>query len=311
MVFLGRRGGLDSAEAGEEEFGVGAGVLEIADEDFHGLGGGEFRELAAEKKDALVFVGVEEEFVAAGSGFDDLNGWKNPHFGDGAVEVQLHVAGAFKLFEDEVVHAAFGFDKGGAEDGEAAAFFGVAGGSKKFAGLGEGLGIDAAAHGATFAGLEVVVGAGHAGDGVEEDDDIASEFDEALGTVGDAFADLDMAGHGFVKCGCVDFTIEGSPHVGDFLRALVDEEENEGGLGMVDADAAGEGLEKNRLSSSGRRGDETSLAHTQRSDEIHGARREFRVPWRFQEDAAVGKKRREFVELQRGLPLAGGYVFDG
>ena len=33
---------LDSAEAGEEEFGVGAGVLEVVDEDFHGLGGGKF-----------------------------------------------------------------------------------------------------------------------------------------------------------------------------------------------------------------------------------------------------------------------------
>lgn len=183
-------------------------MLEVADEDFHGLGGGEFRELAAEEEDALVFVGVEEEFVAAGAGFDDLDGWKDPHFGDGAIEVQLHVAGAFELLEDEVVHAAFGFDEGGAEDGEAAAFFGVAGGSKEFARFSEGLGIDAAAHGATFSGLEIVVGAGHAGDGVEEDDDIASEFDKALGAVGDAFADLDMPGHRFIECGGVDFAIE-------------------------------------------------------------------------------------------------------
>ena len=183
-------------------------MLEVADEDFHGLGGGEFGELAAEVEDALVFVGVEEEFVAAGAGFDDLDGWEYPHFGDGAIEVQLHVAGAFELFKDEVVHAAFGFDEGCAEDGEAAAFFGVAGGSEEFAGLGEGLGIHAAAHGAAFAGLEVVVGAGHAGDGVEEDDDITAEFDEALGAVGYALANLHMAGHGFIECGCVDFAIE-------------------------------------------------------------------------------------------------------
>jgi hypothetical protein len=93
-------------------------------------------------------------------------------------------------------------------------------------------------------------------------------------------------------------------------KALIDQQKNEGGLGMVDADAAGEGLEKNRLSSAGRGGDEASLAHTQRSDEIDGARCEFGVPWCFQKDAAVGEKRCEFVELQRGLPLAGGNVFD-
>ena len=208
MVFFGEeKAVLDSAEAGEEEFGVGAGVLEVADKDFHGLCGGEFGELAAEEEDALVFVGVKKEFVATGAGFDDLNGWKDPHFGNGAIEVKLHVAGAFELLEDEVIHTALGFDEGGAEDGEAAAFFGIAGGSEEFAGFGESLGIDAAAHGAAFSGLEIVVGAGHAGDGIEEDDDITSEFDEALGAVGDAFADLNMAGHGFIECGCVDFAI--------------------------------------------------------------------------------------------------------
>ena len=80
---------------------------------------------------------------------------------------------------------------------------------------------------------------------------------------------------------------------------------------MVDADAAGEGLEKNCLSSAWRGGDEASLAHTQRSDEIDGACCEFGVPWCFQKDAAVRKERCEFVELKRGLPLAGGDFFDG
>jgi len=286
-------------------------VLEVADKDFHGLGGGEFGELAAEEEDALVFVGVKKEFVATGAGFDDLNGWKDPHFGNGAIEVKLHVAGAFELFKYEVIHTALGFDEGGAEDGEATAFFGIAGGSEEFAGFGESLGIDAATHGAAFSGLEIVVGAGHAGDGIEEDDDITSEFNEALGAVGDAFADLDMAGHGFIECGSVDFAIEGPPHVSDLLRALVDEEQDEGGLGMVDADAAGKGLEKNRLSGPGRGSDETSLAHAEWGDEIHGARGEFRVPWCFQKDAPVRKERCEFVELKRGLPLAGGDFFDG
>ena len=79
---------------------------------------------------------------------------------------------------------------------------------------------------------------------------------------------------------------------------------------MVDADATGEGLKKNRLSGTGRGCDKSALAHAERSDEIDGARGEFGIPRCFQEDAAIGKKRGEFVELQRGLPLAGGDVFN-
>ena len=67
MILLPIPPNLDAAEAGEEEFGVGAGVLEIGDKDFHGLGSGEFRELAPEEHDTLVFVGMEEEFIAAGA----------------------------------------------------------------------------------------------------------------------------------------------------------------------------------------------------------------------------------------------------
>lgn len=55
-----RTGKSHAAQAGEEEFGVGAGVLKVANEDFHRLGGGQFGKLAANQKDALVLVRVEQ-----------------------------------------------------------------------------------------------------------------------------------------------------------------------------------------------------------------------------------------------------------
>ncbi len=51
---------LDPAKAGEEEFGVGLGVLEVGDEDFHGFRGGELGELTSELGHAFLLVRVEE-----------------------------------------------------------------------------------------------------------------------------------------------------------------------------------------------------------------------------------------------------------
>jgi len=51
---------LDPAKAGEEEFGVGLGVLEVGDEDFHGFRCGELGELTSELGHALLLVRVEE-----------------------------------------------------------------------------------------------------------------------------------------------------------------------------------------------------------------------------------------------------------
>ena len=61
-----------------------------------------------------------------------------------AVEVQLHVAGAFEFFEDQFVHPAAGFGQRGGENGQAAAFFDVACASKKFLWLDQRLGFDPA-----------------------------------------------------------------------------------------------------------------------------------------------------------------------
>ena len=267
--------------------------------------------MAAEEEDALVFVGVQKEFVAASAGFDDLDGWKDPHFGDGAVEVELHVAGAFELLEDEVVHAAFGFDEGGAEDGEAAAFFGVACGSKEFAGLGERFGIDAAAHRAPLARLEIVVSSSHAGDGIEENDDVASEFDKPLGPVGNALADLNMAGHRLIKSGRVNLAIECAAHIGDLLWALVHKKKYKGCFGMIDANTSGECLEENCFSCAGGSSDESTLTHPERGYEIYSARCNLGITGSFQKDTAIWKKRCQFVKLQGRLPLGRGNVLDG
>ena len=48
-----------------------------------------------------------------------------------AVEHEFHVAGAFELFENHLVHAAAGFDERGGDHRERAAVVDIAGGAEK------------------------------------------------------------------------------------------------------------------------------------------------------------------------------------
>ena len=110
--------------------------------------GREGGELAAEDIDALELLRVVEQLVAAGGGGEEVDGGKDALVGEAAVEVQLHIAGALVFLEDQVVHAAVRLDERGGEDGEAAAFLGIARGAEEFLRLDQRLGIDAAGHGA-------------------------------------------------------------------------------------------------------------------------------------------------------------------
>ncbi len=85
-----------------------------------------------------------EEVVFTGAGFLDVDGWVDSAFDEFAVELDFEVTGAFEFLEDDLVHAAIGFDEGGGEDGEGAAFFDFAGGAEEFADLLESGVVDAA-----------------------------------------------------------------------------------------------------------------------------------------------------------------------
>ncbi len=106
---------------------------------------------------------------------------KDALLGNRAVQMHLHVASALELLEDQVIHPALGFDERRCHDGKASAFLDVASRAEEFPRPCERLGIDAAAHDAAFVWLEIVVASGHSRDGIEQDDDIFSQFDETFG----------------------------------------------------------------------------------------------------------------------------------
>jgi len=293
-----------------EEFLVVAGFGQLVGEEFHGFDGRQGVEDAAENPGALeVFLGDEQLFLA-GAGALDVDGGEDALVDQLAVEDDFHVAGALELFEDDFVHAGASIDEGGGDDGERAAFFDVAGCAEEALGALQGVGVDAAGEDFAAGRDDGVVGAGEAGDGIEQDDDVALVLDEALGLFDDHLGDLDMAGGGLVEGGGDDFTFYGALHVGDFFRALVDEEDDEDYFRMVGGDGVGDGLEEHGLAGARRSYDEAALAFADGGEQVHDAAGGVLADG-LHLDAFLGVERGEIVEEDFVAGLFGGLEVDG
>src|SRR6185437_13787171 len=112
---------------GCEEIGVALGLEQAVAEQLHGLGDRERVQHLAQHPDAVEVVLGDEQLFLAGARALDVNGGEDALVHQLAVEDDLHVAGAFELFEDDLVHAAAGLDQRGGDDGERTALFDVAG----------------------------------------------------------------------------------------------------------------------------------------------------------------------------------------
>lgn len=73
---------------------------------------------AADEVDFLELEGVEKKLLAASAALEDVDSGVDVHLRDAAVEDELHVAGAFELLEDEVIHAAVGLYQSRSQDSE-------------------------------------------------------------------------------------------------------------------------------------------------------------------------------------------------
>src|SRR5262249_49701960 len=124
---------------------------------------------------------------------------------------------------DDVVHAAAGVDQRCGDDGERATFFNVSSGCKEAARPLQSIRINTA--GENFARWRGngVVGASKTRDGVEQHNDVALVFDQALRFFKNHFGNLDVALRCFVEGGTDDFALDGALHVRDFFGTLVNE----------------------------------------------------------------------------------------
>ena len=171
-----RRGVLDQVD----ELIVRLELVELRRELLHRIDVMHRGQRAAEHRDRVQRVRRQQLFLAARARLLDVDRRPDAAVGQLAVEHQLHVAGAFELLKDQVVHAAAGVDQRGADDGQRAAFFERAGRGEQLLGNVHRLDVDAAAHRAAGVADPLVERAGQAGDRIEQHEHVLAHFGQAL-----------------------------------------------------------------------------------------------------------------------------------
>ena len=181
----------------------------------------------AQDPDLLQQVRLDQQILAAGAGAVDVDRRVDALLGDAAVQVHFGVAGALELLVDHLVHLAAGVDQRGGDDGQRAAFLDVARGAEETLRAMQRVGVDAAGQHLAGARHDDVVGAGEAGDRVEQDHHVLLVLDQALGALDHHLGDLHVARGGLVEGRGDHFAAHGALHVGDFFRALVDQQHDQ------------------------------------------------------------------------------------
>src|ERR1700693_6545090 len=89
-----------------EEFGVGFGFSEAAQQQLHGFDGGQWTEHFAQHPNAAEFVWWKQDFILTSAGALNIDRREDALIREAAVKIDFHIAGGFELFEDYVIHAA-------------------------------------------------------------------------------------------------------------------------------------------------------------------------------------------------------------
>ena len=246
---------------------------------------------------------VQQKLLTPRAGALDIDRRIDAPFGQFAVEMQLHVASALELLVDHIVHAAAGIDQAGADDGQAATALDVAGGAEEPLGRIQGDRIHAAGQRAPAGRHGQVVGARQAGDGVEQDGDIAASLDQALGPLQRHLGHLGVIFDRLIERRRDDLPFNRAAHVGHLFRPLADQTDHEVHIRVVGGDAVGDRLQEHGLAGFRRRDDQPALTPSDRRDEVQQARRQ-NIGRRLEINEFKREDRRQSVE-RRTLP---GYV---
>ena len=265
---------------------------------------------AADEIDLFQLPRLQEQFFAARAGEKNIHRRINALIADLAIEHQLHVSGAFELLEDQLVHAAAGFDQCRRDDGERAGFFGVARRRENLSRSFHRARIDTAAHGAAAAAHRIVKCARRARDRVEQDKNMLARFDQTFGALDRELRDARVALDIAVVRARHDFGLgTGAPEIGHFFRPFIDQKNDQIHLRMILRHRVGDVMQQRRLARARRRDDQTALAHAERRHQIHDARG-VTIRHRLELDPLVRIDRRQFFERPQALIFGRLFVID-
>src|SRR6266508_3139501 len=259
---------------GAEELLVGLALAHPVDHQLEGLGRVERAEHAAQLPGDHQLLLAEQQLLLAGRGGVHVEGGEDAALRELAVQPHLHVPGALERLEDHLVHARAGVDQRRRQDGERAALLQVPRRAEEALGRVQGRGVDTAGEDLAARRCGQVVGAGQAGDAVEQHDHVAAVLDHALGLLDGQLRDLAVLVAGAVEGGVDHLRLGGALHVGDLFGPLVGEQDDEVHLGVVLADGVGDLLHQRGLARLGRGDDQPTLALPDGAHQVHDARRD-------------------------------------
>ena len=209
--------------------------------------------------------------------------------------MQFHISGPFELFKYYIIHTAACIYQRCRHDCQTSTLFNVSRRSEEPFGPLQGIAVHAARQNLSACGNDCVIGACQACNAVEEDDHIAFVFDKSLGFFHYHFCNLDMAGSRFVECGADNLPVYRTLHIGNFLRPLINQKNNQNNLGMVLRNRVGNRLKQHCFARSRRGDDQPALAFPDGRQHIHHSSRKV-VRSCFQLQMLVRIQRGQIVE---------------
>src|SRR5580704_17554526 len=254
-----------------EEFAVSAGFAELVDQQFHRFDGRKRVENFPQHPYARqIFLGNQEFFLTR-AGALNIDGREYALIDKFALEDDFAVTRAFEFFEDHVVHAGPGIDQGRCDDRQGTAFFDVTSRSKEPLRALQGVGVDTAGEHLARGRNDRVVSTSETSNGVEKNDNVALVLDETLRLFDHHFGDLDVTSGGLVKGRGDDFAFHRALHVGNFFRALVNQQDHQNNFRMIRGDRVGDVLQEHGLAGARRRNDQAALPFAEGRKQIHDA----------------------------------------
>src|SRR3954467_10291471 len=115
----------------EQEVVVALRLLHPVEEQLEGLLDVQRVKDPAQTPDDLQLVRRQQDLLLAGAGGIDVDGREDPLVRELAVELELHVAGALELLEDDPAHRGAGLDQRRRDDGQRPTVLDVAGGAEE------------------------------------------------------------------------------------------------------------------------------------------------------------------------------------
>src|SRR5690606_31387038 len=237
-----------------------------------------------------------EELLLAGAGRLHVHRGEDPLVRERPAELELHVAGALELLEDDLVHLRAGLHQRGGDDGERSAVLDVPRGAEEPLRRVERGRVHTTRQDPPARRRGEVVRAAETGDRVEQDDHVVAELDQALGPLDRELGDRGVVLGGAVEGRVDDLALHRPLHVGDLFRTLVHEDDHQVALRVVAGDRVRDRLEHHGLPRLGRRDDEAALPLADRRDEVDDPRGED-VRLGLQPQPLLRVERRELAEL--------------